>query len=289
MILDKCSSFKFGKYNLEIGRKKYVMGILNVTPDSFSDGGKWLDPDLAVERAIQIQAQGADILDIGAQSTRPGYLKVSPDAEWKRLEPVLKKLYGKIKIPVSVDTFYPEIAEKSLNLGVDIINDVTGFTDSKMVEIVSYSSCGVIVMHSGKISNMRDFFERQINLFEKTRINTDRICLDPGIGFGKTYEENLFILANINKFKVKSKAFLVGASRKKVISASCDSLGLEDRLAGTICAHLLALLQGTDIVRVHDVKEAVQSIKILEKIVNYRDKKFELNQNQEGAALCSIK
>lgn len=262
--------FKAGGHNLRLNRKSYVMGILNVTPDSFSDGGKWLNPDLAVKRALDIQSQGADILDIGAQSTRPGYVKISWQEELNRIIPVLRGIKGRITIPVSVDTFYPEVAERSLELGAEIINDVMGFKDKRMFEVVSDSKCGLVIMHDGQNDTMINFFENQINLANKYNIDINRICLDPGIGFGKSYEENLSILGNVSKFKVGDCAVLVGASRKRVVGMSCGNPPFESRLPGTISAHTAALLSGADIIRVHDVPEAVQSSCVVDKIIEFR-------------------
>ena len=251
------------------------MGILNITPDSFSDGGLYLDIQAAIKRAYEIEALGADILDIGAQSTRPGYTKVSYEEECKRLIPVLEKLIGKIKIPISIDTFYPQVAKEALNLGVDIINDVTGFKNEKMLEVVANSKCALIVMHDGKAAETKDFFENQINLLTRSAINLNRVCLDPGIGFGKTYEENLFILGNAHKFKVGDQPMLIGASRKRVIGMSCGDPDFKNRLSGTISAHSAAMLSGADIIRAHDVFEAVQSRKVIEKIIEFSENEKE--------------
>lgn len=258
--------FKAGKSRFFLGKKSYIMGVLNVTPDSFSDGGKWANPDSAITRALEIQSQGADILDIGGQSTRPGHEKVPWEVELERIAPVLGGIKGKIHIPVSVDTFYPEVAQKCLEFGIEIVNDVTGFKNHKMFEAVSGSDCGLIIMHDGTNNGMTDFFRAQTQLAGKYNIDSNRICLDPGIGFGKSYEENLFILGNVGKFRVGEYAVLVGASRKRVIAMSCGNPPVEERLFGTIAAHSAALLSGADIVRVHDVKEAVQAARVIDEI-----------------------
>lgn len=265
--------FKCGKYNLDLSQKKHIMGILNVTPDSFSDGGRWFNPDLAIKRALEIQSQGADILDIGAQSTRPDYIKISSLEEWSRLQEVLKGLKDKIKIPISIDTFYPEVAEKALDCGVDIVNDVTGFKNKEMFKIVANRECGLIIMHDGKLSDMVKFFEKQIDKAIGFSIDLNRICLDPGIGFGKTYEENLFILGNTDNFRVKNRAMLVGASKKRVIGRACGDLPIEQRTPGTIVAHSVAMLSGADIIRAHDVLETVQSARIIEEIIRIKAEK----------------
>lgn len=263
--------FRAQNYKMELGVKSYVMGVLNVTPDSFSDGGNWYNTDLAIKRAFEIQAQGADILDIGAQSTRPEFTKISSSEELKRLIPVLEGIKGKLRIPISVDTFYPEVAAEALGLGADIINDVTGFKNDDMLRTVSESDCGIIIMHNyGKIGDIVKFFQIQKEKANKFGIHSNRICFDPGIGFGKTYEENLFILRNLPKFKIKDNALLIGASRKRVIGRSCGNPPFKDRVAGTIAAHSVALFNGADIVRVHDVVEGVQAAKVISKINNIK-------------------
>lgn len=268
-MLTKNRVFKCGKFSFPLGSRKYVMGILNVTPDSFSDGGKWLKPYDAVKRAIYIQDSGADILDIGAQSTRPGYTKIDAKEEWNRLEPVLEGLRERIKIPISVDTFYPEVAKRCMEFGISIINDVTGFKNYDMIKVLSDSNCGAIVMHDESKDGIVDFFKKKISEFETNGISVERVCLDPGIGFGKTYEENLEIIANPEKFRVNERGLLIGASRKRVIGMSCGNPEFEKRLSGTICAHSVAMFAGADIIRVHDVYEAVQSARMIEKIMKF--------------------
>lgn len=259
--------FKAGKFTLNLSEKTYVMGILNVTPDSFSDGNKWFDVESAVEHAAQMQCAGADIIDIGAQSTRPGYVKITPEEEMKRLMPVFRALKGQISVPISVDTFYPEVAKEALNEGVSIINDVTGFKNEQMIEIAAQSDCGCIVMHDGMNSQIKSFFDSQLNKMLENNISQSRICFDPGIGFGKTYEENLEVLKNLKKYLIKGVSTLVGASRKRVIGAPCGNPPFSERMPGTIAAHTIAILNGANIIRVHDVKEAVQAAKVADAIL----------------------
>ena len=259
--------FKAGKFTLNLSEKTYVMGILNVTPDSFSDGNKWFDVESAVEHAVQIQCDGADIIDIGAQSTRPGHVKITPEEELKRLMPVLRALKGQINVPISVDTFYPEVAKEALNEGISIINDVNGFKNEQMIEIAAQSDCGCIVMHDGTNSQMKSFFDLQLNKMLENNISQSRICFDPGIGFGKTYEENLEVLKNLKKYLIKGVPMLVGASRKRVIGAPCGNPPFAERMPGTIAAHTIAILNGANIIRVHDVKEAVQATKVADAIL----------------------
>ncbi len=259
--------FQAGRYTLPLGEKTYVMGIVNVTPDSFSDGGKWNDPSAAVEHALELQEQGADILDIGGQSTRPGYQTVSAEVEWERLAPVLDKLVGLAKVPISVDTFYPEIARLSLQAGVDIINDVTGFREEEMFRLAAQCHCGCIIMHDQPgFDTIHPFFQERKQKAEQYGIIPERVCFDPGIGFGKTYEENLRILRELAALMVPECAMLVGASRKRVIGQPCGNPPFDQRMPGTIAAHTLAIAGGADIVRVHDVKEAVQAARVADAI-----------------------
>ena len=184
--------FSAGKYRLPLGKKAYVMGILNVTPDSFSDGGCFFSTEQAVQHALAMRDDGADIIDIGAQSTRPGSTRIAPEQELERLLPVLKQLRNQLNIPISVDTFYPQVAAAALEHGASIINDVTGFDDSAMVDVAAKSDCGCIVMHhTGTdfdiISDVRAYFFKQLDILHSAGINSERICFDPGIGFGKTH------------------------------------------------------------------------------------------------------
>lgn len=259
--------FSAGKFTLDLTKKTYIMGILNVTPDSFSDGNKWFDIDAAVKHAIQMQADGADIIDIGGQSTRPGYIKITFEEELDRLKPVLKALKSEISVPISVDTFYPEVAQMALNEGASIINDVNGFKDEQMIKVAGQSNCGCIVMYDGPNRQMKDFFNLQFGKMLSSNILKNRICFDPGIGFGKTYGENLEAIKNLKDYSIKGVPILVGASRKRVIGASCGNPPFEERIPGTIAAHTIAILNGANIIRVHDVKEAVQAAKVADAIL----------------------
>lgn len=262
------AQFNAGKYRLPLGQKTYVMAILNITPDSFSDGGLYNDADIAVSRAIHIQRAGADIIDIGAQSTRPGYKRISQQEEWERLKPVLSRIREAVDIPISIDTFYPYVAQKALDLGADIINDVTGFKDEKMFDIASKSDCGCIIMHDMPGIDIKTFFEERLKFAEKYGISKDRICFDPGVGFGKTYEENLYILKHVDKMKADGCAMLIGASRKRVIGKPCGDPPFDKRMAGTLAAHTIAITGGADIIRVHDVEESIQAAKVADAITN---------------------
>lgn len=261
------SFFTAGKYRLDLSKKTYVMGILNLTPDSFSDGGKWNSAENSIKRAIEIQNQGADILDIGAQSTRPGFIKISAQEEWGRLKFTLENIQNKIKIPISIDTFYPEVANKALALGADIINDITGFKDPKMFEVTAKSNCGIIINHDLNSINVKSFFENQLLKAKSFEIDRNRICLDPGIGFNKNQAQDAYIIKNLKNIKISDVALLIGLSRKRVIGMNCGNPPPEERLAGTIAANTLAIQGGANIIRVHDVKESVQAALVTDAIL----------------------
>lgn len=269
--------FIAGNYRFPLGERSYIMGILNVTPDSFSDGGKYQESSRAIERALEMQEQGADIIDVGGQSTRPGYAQIPWQEEWARLEPVLKEVCTKLKIPVSVDTFYPQVAERALDAGASIINDVTGFS-SEMWEVArKYPSCGCVVMHwkellpeEDAIKAVRHFFEKKKQEALSYGIEPARLCMDPGIGFGKSFEQNLALLAGVAEEKIPGIAFLMAASRKRVIGQPCGNPPFEERMPGTLAAHTLALAGGADFLRVHDVKESVQAARVADAVLHSR-------------------
>lgn len=266
------SGFQAGKYFLSLNGPACIMGILNVTPDSFSDGGQNFRPEDAVVHALEMQEQGAGMIDIGGQSTRPGFTAIPPQAEWERIEPVLKALQGRLSVPVSVDTFYPQVASMALSAGADVINDVNGFTDPAMFPAVLQSGCGCIIMHNGHVLKedpeedilvrVRRFFEVKLRQAQKIGIAQERICFDPGVGFGKTYEENLRLIANVDAVRIEGCAFLMAASRKGVIGKSCGDPPAEDRMPGTLAAHTLAQAGGAQLLRAHDVREAVQAAQV---------------------------
>ncbi len=247
--------------------KTYVMGILNVTPDSFSDGGRYLDPEKALARAREMEREGAEIIDIGGQSTRPGYEAVPAGEEWERICRVVEAVVKGTGAAVSVDTFYPEVAIRALEAGAHIINDVSGFGDD-MLRAVSGSGCGCIVMHpkgaeTGDIlSEVRAFFRERLERAGQLGVSPERLCFDPGVGFGKTHEDNLRLIAHVERTKIPGCAYLMAASRKRVTGIPCGNPPFEERLAATIAAHTAAALGGADMLRAHDVREAVQAAKM---------------------------
>ena len=260
--------FVAGAFSFPLKQRSYVMGILNVTPDSFSDGGRYFDVPKALQHALDIETQGADFLDIGAQSTRPGYTKVSAKEELSRLLPVLEAVAERVHIPISVDTFYPEVAREALRRGACIINDVNGFDEEEMFAVAAESDCGCILMHHTQGTSVKPYFEMKRMKAQQYGIAQQRLCFDPGIGFGKTYEENLRLLKTVQDYAVEGCAMLVGASRKRVIGQSCGNPPFAERLSGTLAAHTLAVASGADIVRVHDVAEAVQACRVADAILH---------------------
>ena len=248
-----------------------VMGVLNVTPDSFSDGGRFLDPGTAIAHATEMAQQGADILDIGAESTRPygGPVPVSVDDEKARLAPVLPAVI-KLGLPVSIDTIKAPIAAWALDQGAVIVNDVWGLQrDPDMAPLVAKRAAPVIVMHNREtadatidiIADVLAFFSRSLEIAARAGIARENIVLDPGIGFGKTPEQSITCLAHLAEFKLLGLPLLVGASRKRFINTVAPSAP-DERIGGSIAAHLLAVQKGAAIVRVHDVAETVQALRV---------------------------
>jgi dihydropteroate synthase len=274
---------RHNKGYLDISEKTLVMGILNVTPDSFYDGGKHYDIEDALNRARKMIDDGADIIDIGGESTRPNSSYVSADEEIRRIVPIIKELSKEIHIPISIDTYKADVADKAIKAGAQIINDISGLqADKEMVRVAATNNTPIIVMHSkGRphdfpkdpvyvelIPEIISFLERRIEYSVKSGIAHDKIIIDPGIGFGKGANHNLEILRQLNKFKCMNLPILIGTSRKSFISRVLELSGDNDikendsRLIGTLVTLVIAVSKGANIVRVHDVKEAVQVIKM---------------------------
>jgi len=248
-----------------------VMGILNVTPDSFSDGGQFLDPAAAIAHAAEMARQGADILDIGAESTRPygGAVPVSAADEKARLAPILPEV-TKLGLPLSIDTIKASIAAWAIDQGATIVNDVWGLQrDPDMAPLVAKRSVPVIVMHNREsadasidiVADVLAFFARSLEIADRAGIARGSIVLDPGIGFGKTPEQSITCLARLAEFKRFGLPLLVGASRKRFISTVTPSAP-DERIGGSIAAHLLAVQKGAAIVRAHDVQQTVQALRV---------------------------
>jgi len=274
---------------LSLGERTLVMGVLNVTPDSFSDGGLFLDTERAVARALEIERAGADILDIGAESTRPGSTGVSADEELRRILPVLRKLQGKIKIPISIDTSKSEVAEAAAAVGAEILNDVTALrNDSLLAEVARRRKLPLILMHMrGEPHTMqkgpfakdvvRDVLadlRRSIALARRAGISKSQIIIDPGIGFGKSYSQNFELLARLPEIARLGFPLLIGTSRKSFISRAlqggASSTAQEGaRLWGTAATVAASIMQGAHIVRVHDVAEMVQVARVTDVLASH--------------------
>lgn len=266
--------FKAGKYSFECGKRTYVMGILNVTPDSFSDGGKYFSTEKAVERALEMQAQGADIIDIGAFSTRPGHTDITADTEQERLLPVLEALKGRLKVPVSVDTFIPETADAALTICADIINDVSGTVSPQMAQTVKKHGAGWIIMHNGGgediITEVNAFFRDAANKCDSFGIDLKQISMDCGFGFGKGHGENLRLLANFDKLDGCGCAMTAALSKKRMLG-EITGRDAADRTEETIAADTAAILYGADLIRVHDVAAGVFAARTADEIKKYRE------------------
>ncbi len=290
-ILELIENFNKKSYTLyskgkaiNINRKTYIMGILNVTPDSFSDGGEYIKKEIALKRTEEMLNQGADFIDIGGESTRPGAEKVSMDVELKRVVPVIEAI--KKEFPeaiISIDTYKAKVAKEAINYGADIINDISGLKfDKDMAELAVKESVPVIIMHiKGTPENMQknptyenllneisEYFRDSISIFEKAGGNLSNIVIDPGIGFGKTFEHNLTILNRLKEFKSFGCPILIGASRKSFIGAILNKQSAKERLFGSIAVAVQAALNGANIIRVHDVKETLEALKVTDAIVN---------------------
>ncbi|MBN2365168.1 MAG: dihydropteroate synthase [Calditrichaeota bacterium] len=255
-----------------------LMGILNITPDSFSDGGLFLRPEEAIDHAREMQEAGADIIDIGAESTRPGAVPVGQEEEWQRLFPVLQELKRQLDIPVSVDTYKAEIARRALEEGADIINDISGLRrDEAMAETVARHHCPLILMHmQGTPRDMQEnpsyenlmeeihlFFQERIEFAGKSGI--EQLIIDPGLGFGKRYGDNYELLRRLRELRVFGYPLMVGPSRKSFIGKALGA-DADQRLMGTAAAVVMAVANGASILRVHDVPEMKQTLRIVQKI-----------------------
>ncbi len=260
---------------MPLGTRTLIMGIVNVTPDSFSDGGVNAAPQDARANAQRLVAEGADILDIGGESTRPGHAPISADEEWARLEPILAGLAEELGVPISIDTYKAQVARRALSAGVAIVNDIWAFSrDPDMASVVSDSRAAAVLMHNREtidpsldiIAEMSGFFERALETATRAGIPLDRLVLDPGIGFGKTFEQNLAAIARIGELRQFGLPLLLGTSRKSLIGKVIETLPTE-RLPGTIASNVIGILAGVEIIRVHDVAAHVQATRVTQAIL----------------------
>ncbi len=270
--------FRYRKGFFDLNKKCVIMGIVNVTPDSFSDGGLFLEPDNAVCHAKKLVSDGADVIDLGAMSTRPGSEPVAVSEEISRLAPVLEKLKND-SIVISVDTVNPETADYCLSHGADIVNDVSGIFNNDMAEIIKKYHAGWIMTHtcnvpsgsvmnypSGVVSSVNEFFDDFLRKCDDYGISREYVCIDPGFGFAKTTADNIELLKSLEKTVRDDVAHMTALSRKRFIGEITGTSDASDRLYGTLAADMLALMKNTDMLRVHDVNETVQSIAIYNSI-----------------------
>jgi len=259
---DKREKFlNLGSKSFRLGERTLVMGILNVTPDSFSDGGQFFNLDQALEHARNMVKEGIDILDIGGESTRPQADPISEEEEFRRVLPLLEKLTGELDLPISIDTYKASVAEKALEMGVDMVNDVWGFkADPEMAEVAARYQVPVCIMHNRKVAQYDDLMteitselRESIDLALKAGVKEENIILDPGIGFGKTLEHNLEAMHHLEELVALGYPLLLGTSRKSMIGKVLD-LPAEERLEGTASTIAYGITRGADIVRVHDIK-----------------------------------
>jgi len=244
-----------------------VMGILNVTPDSFSDGGLYNTPSAALERALRMEAAGAAILDIGAQSTRPGAVSLSATEEWERLAPVLEAIIGRVQVPISIDTFEPFVATRALDAGADILNDVSGSLQNDFPTIAAKADAGLICMAHGAsaLPDVTAYFQTALSHTHRCGLPADHVCLDMGIGFHVDQQVDLTLIGRTAELAAaaEGRPLLCGASRKRVVAFAAGDCPPADRLGGSIALHLAAALAGAGLIRTHDVPETVQALAAL--------------------------
>ena len=266
---------KIGNKIFEPSEKTYVMGILNVTPDSFSDGGSYTSIDKAMEQTEKMIQQGADIIDVGGESTRPGHVQIGDEEEIKRVVPVIREIKKKFDIPVSIDTYKSAVAKAALEVGADLLNDIWGFRyDEKMAELAAEYDVPVCLMHNRDNLDYDDFMEDvkkdlqiSLDIAEKYGVKKENIMLDPGVGFGKTYEQNLMVMNHLEEIVDMGYPVLLGTSRKSVIGLTLD-LPVDEREEGTLATSVLGAIKGCQFVRVHDVEKNVRALKMTDAILH---------------------
>jgi len=256
-----------------------VMGILNVTPDSFSDGDRYLEPDAAIRRALEMVAQGADLIDIGGESTRPGSDPIPADEEWRRIRPVFEGLVRTTGVPLSVDTRKPEVAARALEAGASIVNDVSGLRDPEMVRGIAGARAGAVIVHmlgepktmqvapsyGDVVAEVRGFLAARIETAVLAGVPREALAVDPGIGFGKALDHNLELLAHIGDLTALGRPVVIGVSRKSFLGALFPSTSGE-RLSASLAAAAFAVIQGAQVVRVHDVAETVRALQVVKDV-----------------------
>ena len=265
---------KIGNKSFDTAEHTYIMGILNVTPDSFSDGGKWNTPDEALGRAEQMVKDGADIVDIGGESTRPGHEQITEEEEIQRVVPVIEAVKARIDVPVSVDTYKSRVAEAALKAGADLVNDIWGLKyDSRMAALIAETGAACCLMHNKEKAEYEEFYqdmlretEACVKIAREAGIPDNKIILDPGIGFGKTYEMNLETLHYMERFHTFGYPMLLGTSRKSVIGLTLN-LPADQREEGTLVTTVMAVMKKYAFVRVHDIKANKRAIQMAEALL----------------------
>lgn len=267
---------------IQIGNKEfktsghtYVCGILNVTPDSFSDGGKWNDKDRALKHVEDMLAEGMDLLDIGGESTRPGYTLLPDEEEIERVVPMIEEIKRRFDVPISLDTYKGAVAKAGIQAGADLINDIWGLKyDGKMASVIAESGLPCCLMHNRKNTDYQNYMQdvltdlkETVDIALKAGIDSDKIILDPGVGFAKSYEQNLEIINKLELLNELGYPVLLGTSRKSVVGLTLD-LPATERVEGTLVTTVFGVLKGSMFVRVHDIKENVRAIKMTEAILN---------------------
>ena len=284
-LKDKCFQNHFvldlSGRKLFLSKRTHIMGVLNLTPDSFYDGGRYLEPERAIRQAEKMVEEGADIIDVGAESTRPGAEPIPVEEELSRLLPVLKSIKAELDIPISVDTYKSEVARRVLDMGVDIINDISGLHfDPDMAKTISKFNAGCVLMHiKGRPKDMQkhpqytdlmteiiSYLRDSLKIAEEAGIDINKTILDPGIGFGKRIEDNPVIIRRLSELKSLGRPILIGVSRKSFIGYSLG-LPVEDRLEGSLASAVLAIVNGASILRVHDVKETKRAARMADIIL----------------------
>ena len=271
---------KIGNREFVFGKHVYIMGILNVTPDSFSDGGKFNTMDQAMAQVEKMIAQGADLIDVGGESTRPGHQQITEEEEIERVVPVIQKIKETFDIPVSIDTYKSKVAKAALDAGADMLNDIWGFLyDEKMAELAATYDVPVCLMHNRNNTEYGDFvrdvvedLKKCLAVAEKHGVKKENIILDPGVGFGKTYEQNLAIINHLEALCDMGYPVLLATSRKSVIGLTLD-LPVTEREEGTIATSVMGAVKGCDFVRVHDVQANASALKMTEAILYEEEKR----------------
>lgn len=268
---------KIGNKEFKIGERTYIMGILNFTPDSFSDGGKFNDINIAIKHVEEMIRNGADIIDIGGESTRPNHIPVEEDEEISRVIPVIKAIREKFDIPISIDTYKAMVAEKAIEAGANLINDIWGFKKSNdIAKVAAKYDVPCCLMHNRNNADYKNLMEdiledvkESIKIAKDAGVKDENIILDPGIGFAKTYEQNLEVMDNLERFKELGYPILLGTSRKSMIGLTLD-LPVEERIEGTIATTVIGIMKDAcDFVRVHDVLENSRAAKMTDAIIRH--------------------